>query len=125
LRAAVISSVACLAFTATAAVAGGDHSGRRPFVSAIRDVAGVSPFTGSDCNVATPYYTSSGGKEGEPFITVNPLDPHTRLAVWMDAARATDDTAFTRDGGRTWTLSIPQGIDGCTARGGRRGGRRC
>jgi hypothetical protein len=32
----------------------------------------------------------------------------------MDAARATDDTAFTTNGGRTWTLSIPPGIDECT-----------
>jgi hypothetical protein len=95
-------------------MADGAHHGHQPVVSGIGDVAGVSPFTGSDCNVATPYYTSPGGKEGEPFVAVNPVNPRNRIAVWMDAARATDDTAFTRDGGRTWTLSIPLGIDGCT-----------
>ena len=85
-----------------------------PRVASIRDVAGVSPFTGRDCNVATPYYTSPGGKEGEPYVAVNPRDPANRIAVWMDAARATDDTAFTTDGGRTWHKSFPSGIDGCT-----------
>ena len=110
----MISSLGWLALAVPVASAAGNHWGDRPMVSAIRDVAGVSPFTNSDCNVATPYYTSPGGKEGEPFVAVNPVDPANRVAVWMDAARATDDTAFTRDGGRTWTLSIPPGIDGCT-----------
>jgi hypothetical protein len=96
------------------ALADGAGPGDALALNSIADVAGVSPFTNSDCNVATPYYTSSGGKEGEPFIAVNPGAPRSRIAVWMDAARATDDTAFTRDGGQTWTLSIPQGIDGCT-----------
>jgi hypothetical protein len=83
-------------------------------VKRIQDVAGLSPFTGSKCNVATPYYTSPGGKEGEPYVAVNPKNPSNRIAVWMDAARATDDTAFTMNGGRSWTLSIPPGIDECT-----------
>lgn len=111
---AMISSLGCLALAVPAASAAGQRWGDRLGVSAIADVAGVSPFTNSDCNVATPYYTSPGGKEGEPFVAVNPMDPANRIAVWMDAARATDNTAFTRDGGRTWTLRIPQGIDGCT-----------
>lgn len=85
-----------------------------PRVASIRDVAGISPFTGADCNVATPYYTSPGGKEGEPYVAVNPRHPANRIAVWMDAARATDDTAYTTDGGATWHLSLPRGIDGCT-----------
>lgn len=83
-------------------------------VTSVVDVAGRSPFTGRGCNVATPYYTSPGGKEGEPFIAVNPRNPRNRIAVWMDAARATLDTAYTTDGGRRWTLSIPRGIDQCT-----------
>jgi hypothetical protein len=85
-----------------------------PQVKRIGDIARTSPFTGRDCNVATPYYTSPGGKEGEPYIAVNPVNPANRIAVWMDAARATDNTAFTTDGGLTWTLSIPRGIDECT-----------
>lgn len=83
-------------------------------VQRIQDVAGRSPFTGRHCNVATPYYTSPGGKEGEPYIAVNPLDPSDRIAAWMDATRATVDTAYTTNGGRTWKTSIPRGIDRCT-----------
>jgi hypothetical protein len=78
------------------------------------DVAGTGPFTGRRCNVATPYYTSPGGKEGEPSIAVNPRNPANRIAVWMDATRATVDTAYTRNRGRTWRVTIPRGIDGCT-----------
>src|SRR5262249_52575866 len=85
-----------------------------PRLKLIQDVAGKSPFMGRHFKVATPYYTSPGGKEGEPYVAVNPLRPGNRIAVWMDATRATDDTAFTTNGGRTWTLSIPPGIDECT-----------
>jgi hypothetical protein len=112
--AAMILSLGACVLSTSAAYAGGKRRGHRLTVSGILDVAGVSPFTNADCNVATPYYTSPGGKEGEPFIAVNPVGPSNRIAVWIDAARATVDTAFTRDGGRHWTLSIPQGIDGCT-----------
>jgi hypothetical protein len=80
----------------------------------VQDIAGKSPFDGLDCNVATAYYTSPGGKEGEPYIAVNPRRPANRIAAWMDAARATVDTAYTADGGRSWTVSIPPGIDDCT-----------
>ncbi len=85
-----------------------------PRITRVVDVAGPSPFTGRRCNVTTPYYTSPGGKEGEPSIAVNPRNPANRVAVWMDATRATVDTAYTKNGGRTWTLSVPPGIDGCT-----------
>jgi hypothetical protein len=85
-----------------------------PQVTRVVDVAGGSPFTGRRCNVATPYYTSPGGKEGEPSIAVNPRNPANRIAVWMDATRATVDTAYTTDGGRNWTVRIPPGLDGCT-----------
>jgi hypothetical protein len=83
-------------------------------VMRVQDIAGKSPFDGLNCNVATPYYTSPGGKEGEPYIAVNPRRPSNRIAAWMDAARATVDTAYTTDGGRSWTASIPPGIDDCT-----------
>lgn len=86
----------------------------RPTVLSVREVAGRSPYVGSRCNVATGYYTSPGGKEGEPFIAVNPRRPGNRIAVWMDATRATVDAAYTTDGGRRWTSSRPWGIDQCT-----------
>ncbi|MEA2145787.1 MAG: hypothetical protein QOG59_1374, partial [Solirubrobacteraceae bacterium] len=112
----VITALAALTMTAAPGLAraSAPSSPLAPRVASIRDVAGVSPFTGRDCNVATPYYTSPDGKEGEPYVAVNPREPTNRIAVWMDAARATDDTAFTTDGGRTWHKSFPRGIDGCT-----------
>jgi hypothetical protein len=55
---------------------------------------------------ALPEHTSPGGKEGEPYIAVNPRKPSNRISVWMDATRATDDTAYTSNGGRTWTLTF-------------------
>jgi hypothetical protein len=45
---------------------------------------------------------------------VNPKHPHNRIAAWMDAARATVDTSYTRDKGRNWAMSVPHGVDGCT-----------
>jgi hypothetical protein len=113
-----VAGLVCLASSAliinSAPLAGAAVGSRFPVLQLIRDVAGTSPFTGRHCNVATPYYTSPGGKAGEPFIAVNPRRPGNRIAVWMDATRATDDTAFTTNGGRTWTVSIPPGIDECT-----------
>jgi len=78
------------------------------------DVAGHSAYAGRHCNVATSYYTSRGGKEGEPTIAVDPSKPSNRIAAWMDATRATVDIAYTDDGGRTWRHSVPRGIDDCT-----------
>src|SRR5436309_1839596 len=83
-------------------------------VRGVVDVAGRSPYAGRHCNVATSYYTSPGGKEGEPSIAVNPKDPRNRIAVWMDATRATVDIAYTKDAGQTWRRSAPRGIDACT-----------
>jgi hypothetical protein len=109
---AAVGALALLALLSAPASA--SPSASSPKVLSIQDIAGRSPFIGHHCNVATPYYTSPGGKEGEPYIAVNPKDPANRIAVWMDATRATDDTAFTKNAGRTWTISIPPGIDECT-----------
>ncbi len=91
-------------------------SGHRPApkVRSAVDVAGTSPYLGRQCNVATPYYTQPGGKEGEPTIAVDPRRPRHRIAAWMDATRATVDVAYSTDGGRSWRTSAPRGIDDCT-----------
>lgn len=83
-------------------------------VTHVREIAGVSPFTGSSCNQTNSLDMSPGGKESEPYIAVSPARPSNRIAAWMDATRATVDAAYTIDGGRTWHVVIPQGIDGCT-----------
>ena len=83
-------------------------------VGHVVDVARHSPYAGRECNVATPYYTSPGGKEGEPAIAVNPTRPRNRIVAWMDATRATVNIAYTKNRGRTWSHSAPRGIDDCT-----------
>lgn len=85
-----------------------------PRVALAREIAGQSPFTGQSCNVATTPATEPGGQEASPFIAANPKDPENLVAAWMDATRATIDTAYSIDGGRSWQLVIPQGIDNCT-----------
>jgi hypothetical protein len=92
-------------------LAGGD---RRPRLSRVVDVAGASPFAGRHCNVTTDYYTSPGGKEGEPYVAVNPKRPRQRIVAYMDAKRATVDVAYTRSAGRQWRHRVPRGVDDCT-----------
>ena len=112
------AAVAAVAALATCLIASTPASAvpRRaaPHVRHLTDVAGRSPFTGRHCNVATPYYTSPGGKEGEPFVAVDPTHPRNRVVAYMDAARATVDVAYTRNSGHSWQRSIPRGVDGCT-----------
>jgi hypothetical protein len=111
---AVAVAVAAGALVAGAYVAPAVGRDRTPQVSGSTDVAGRSPFAGRHCNVATDYYTSPGGKEGEPYIAVNPAHPRNRVVAYMDAARATVDVAYTRSAGRRWRHSVPRGVDGCT-----------
>jgi hypothetical protein len=115
IRALIAAAAGCTLALATGALpAAAATGGPAARVIGARDVAGASPYAGRHCNVATPYYTQPGGKEGEPFIAVDPADTARRIAVWMDATRATDDVAYTADGGRTWHATFPRGIDGCT-----------
>jgi hypothetical protein len=89
-------------------------AGRAPHVSRATDVAGRSPFADRQCNVTTAFYTSPGGKEGEPYVAVNPKHPRNRIVAYMDAERATVDVAYTRSAGRHWRHTVPRGVDDCT-----------
>ena len=112
-RVGVVAAAGALvlgAFTAPAVASGA----RAPVVARAVDVAGHSPFAGRSCNVTTDYYTSPGGKEGEPYVAVDPTHPRHRIVAYMDAARATVDVAYTASAGRRWRHSVPQGVDGCT-----------
>lgn len=82
-------------------------------VQSAQDVAGQSPFAGLRCNTQNAQM-QPGGRYGEPYIAVNPRNPANRIAAWMDRTRNTVDTAYTTDGGRSWHLSIPMGLDNCT-----------
>jgi BNR repeat-like domain len=84
-----------------------------PVVVRIHDVAGRSPYIGRHCNAAPPEWRAAGGKEGEPLIAVNPKNANNRIAVWMDRTRASMDTAYTVNGGLTWTKVQPAGLDAC------------
>jgi len=83
-------------------------------VVSIQDVAGTSPFIGCDLNAPSPFYHQPGGREGEPMIAVDPSNPLRRIAVWMDRTDGNVNTAYTMDGGDTWTQSVPPGVDRCT-----------
>jgi hypothetical protein len=107
----IVGAALPLALGSTAVV---DRPLPPPHAWRVQDIAGESPYVGRHCNIATPYYTQPGGKEGEPHIAVDPKNPSRRIAVWMDATRATVNAAYTKNGGRSWYPSIPQGIDGCT-----------
>jgi BNR repeat-like domain len=102
------------ATAATPSAASAWSRGSSPTVTSVREIAGQSPFIGQSCNATTSPATSPGGQEATPFIAVNPRDPRNRIAAWMDATRATVDTAYSTDGGRSWQVVIPQGIDNCT-----------
>jgi len=108
-----LSALACLGLGLVPAVASAAAGAAIPVVAQIHDVAGVSPYVGRHCNIAPPEWRAAGGKEGEPLIAVNPKSPDNQIAVWMDRTRASMDTAYTMNGGRTWTKVQPAGLDGC------------
>jgi hypothetical protein len=114
LRRLMIAAVSAVMLTAPGVAAASDSSGHASEVRSVVDVAGASPYLGRHCNVATPYYTQPGGKEGEPSVGVDPKNPNRRIVAWMDATRATVDVKYTSNGGRSWKSSVPRGIDQCT-----------
>lgn len=85
----------------------------RALVTAVRNVSGVSPWVGQDCN-ATNIGTTDTLSVGEPDIAVDPTNPNHQIASWMDLYRDNIDTAYTTDGGRHWSRSIPEGLNDCT-----------
>src|SRR3954469_11493287 len=107
---AAVATVVCAALAAPALARGA----RAPQVSRATDVAGRSPFAGRRCNVRTASYPTPGGKEGEPYVAVNPRHPRNRIVAYMDAKRATVDVAYTRSAGRHWRHTVPGGVDDCT-----------
>jgi hypothetical protein len=48
------------------------------------------------------------------MIAVNPSNDRNRIAVWMDRTDGNVNTAYTTDGGKSWTQSVPSGVDQCT-----------
>ena len=98
----------------TSAASDGSDAAQSIEVGKSKDVAGKSPYEGLTCNDFTPDWMVGGGREGEPMIAVNPRAPENRIAAWMDRTRSSIDAAYTLDGGRHWTKSIPSHIDQCS-----------
>jgi hypothetical protein len=82
-------------------------------VTAVRNISGVSPWVGLDCN-ATNAGTTGTLSVGEPDIAVDPRNPNLQVASWMDLYRDNVDTAYTTDGGLRWHRSIPLGLNDCS-----------
>jgi hypothetical protein len=84
-----------------------------------REVAGVSPFTGVTCNVPPSALGQvTVDREVEPILASDPRNRERLVGAWIDLTGATIRTAATGNGGRTWTLATPPGLDGCTGASG-------
>jgi hypothetical protein len=106
--------VAGVLATTSGMTASAEEKTTTPHVVQIQDVSGVSPFIGCTANAPSVIYHHAGGRDGEPMIAVNPKNPQNQIAVWMDRTDGNVDTAYTTNGGRTWTQSVPPGVDRCT-----------
>jgi hypothetical protein len=102
-----------LAATVAVASSAAASGGAQVRVTHPRDVAGRSPYVGRHCNIPTPGWVAKGGVEAEPTVAVDPRDSGHQVAAWMDTTRSSIDTAFSRDAGRTWSQSVPHGVDAC------------
>jgi hypothetical protein len=112
-RLAGVATAAMIGLGSTGSAAAQPAGPERPHVRGLQEIAGVSPYVGRDCNVPTDPWLEPGGQVAEPIIAVDPHKPRHRVAAWMDRTRASMVTAYTFDGGRTWTKSVPQGLDSC------------
>jgi hypothetical protein len=111
-----VGAVVAAVMVVSAASATAHVIAQRPpvaLVTAVRNVSGVSPWVGQDCN-ATNAGTTDTLSVGEPDIAVDPTNPDHQVASWMDLYRDNIDTAYTTDGGRQWSRSIPEGLNDCT-----------
>jgi hypothetical protein len=56
--------------------------------------------------------------EIEPYVAVNPLNPLNQIVVtqqdrWSNGGSRGTRGALTKDGGKTWTASVPVGVSPC------------
>jgi hypothetical protein len=84
-------------------------------VTSITEIAGASPWTGSGCNFPpSALGQQTDEDEVEPYITSDPHDQRRMVAAWIDLSGASIRTAASSDGGRTWDVGYPPGLDSCT-----------
>jgi len=73
-------------------------------------VSGPSPYVAGCDGVIAPMGKAFPGAVVEPSIAIDPLDPAHLVAAWQQDRRSNggaqgQEAAFSRDGGRTWTVS--------------------
>ena len=115
------AAAVALAFAGAAPAAHADGLGHAPRVLSAVNASGASPWHGLGCETPTTY-ASGLPRVSEPTLAVNPTNPLSQSAAWIDNDAGPVDTAFTEDGGRTWHKAPPVGLDPCTglvATGGR------
>ncbi len=103
-----------LAFVVISAIVevGTEPASARPLTVRTADISLPSPFTGGPC-------TNSGtgfdpGFSQETSVAVNPRNPQSVLAAWIQDGRATDLVMASRDGGRTFSRILVPGLSYCT-----------
>jgi hypothetical protein len=115
-RAALKAGTAALALlVAAGAAAGAAEQGKLVRVS-----PGQSPFAGCTADkVSQQDGINYPNTEIEPFVDANLADRRNLIAVWQqdrwDNGGARGLVAgYSKDGGRTWTKSVPPGVSACT-----------
>jgi hypothetical protein len=86
-----------------------------PQLTTFAEIAGASPWTGSGCNFPpSALGQMTDEDEVEPHIASDPHDRRRLVVAWIDLSGASIRTAASSDGGQTWELGFPPGLDSCT-----------
>ncbi len=86
-----------------------------PQVTSLTEIAGASPWTGSGCNLPpSALGQMTDEDEVEPHIASDPRNPRRMVAAWIDLSGQSIRTAASSDGGKTWDVGYPPGLDSCT-----------
>jgi hypothetical protein len=86
-----------------------------PLVTSFAEIAGASPWTGSGCNFPpSALGQKTDEDEVEPYITSDPRNQRRMVAAWIDLSGQSIRTAASSDGGQTWDVGFPPGLDSCT-----------
>lgn len=113
-RALLAACVAAVMLTLAVAPA---SAAPHPRVTTVQNVSGDSPWHGLGCITPQPEpfgWASGLPQTTEPMMAVNPNNPSEQVASWIDNDGGPLNTSFSRDGGRSWTQSLPINRDTCT-----------
>lgn len=86
-----------------------------PQVASFDEIAGASPWTGSGCNFPpSAMGQTTDEDEVEPHIASDPRNQRRLVVAWIDLSGASIRTAASSEGGETWDIGFPPGLDSCT-----------